>query len=65
LHDLTLAARHCDRLVVLERGRIRGDGPAADVLRESLLGEVFGVRARIGRDEGGRVDHVLALEPLP
>jgi iron complex transport system ATP-binding protein len=64
LHDLTLAARHCDRVLVLERGRVRAEGRPADALRESLLAEVFGVRARVGLGEGGAVDHVVALEPL-
>ncbi len=63
LHDLTLAARNSDRLLVLERGRIRAEGPPASALVESLLGEVFGVRARVGLDARGEVDHVLALEP--
>jgi iron complex transport system ATP-binding protein len=64
LHDLTLAARHCDRVLVLERGRIRAEGPPASALGEVLLAEVFGVRARVSLDPRGEVDHVLALEPL-
>jgi iron complex transport system ATP-binding protein len=63
LHDLTLAARTCDRLLVLERGRVRAQGPAGVALSEALLADVFHVRARIDRDGEGRIDHVLAIEP--
>ncbi|WP_371517166.1 ABC transporter ATP-binding protein [Kitasatospora sp. NBC_01300] len=45
LHDLNLAAGHCDLLYVLRAGRIVASGPPAEVLRPALLAEVFGVRA--------------------
>lgn len=41
LHDLTLAAAWSDRVVVLARGRVRADGPPADVLTADLLSEVY------------------------
>lgn len=45
LHDLNLAAAHCDVLYVIDGGRIVACGPPHDVLRPALLAEVFGVRA--------------------
>ena len=41
LHDLTLAARYCDRIVVLSQGRVAADGPPTAALTPSLLAEVF------------------------
>jgi iron complex transport system ATP-binding protein len=64
LHDLTLAARHCDRVLVLEQGRLRADAPPSEALAEELLAEVFCVRSRVHRGAQGEVDHVLALEPI-
>lgn len=64
LHDLTLASRHCDRLLVLDAGRICADGPPSSSLAESVMADVFGVRARIERDPHGAIEHVLALEPV-
>ncbi|MEX3099323.1 heme ABC transporter ATP-binding protein [Streptomyces sp. ST1015] len=45
LHDLNLAAAYCDRLYVLDAGRVVAAGTPADVLQPALLAEVFGVRA--------------------
>ncbi|WP_457030044.1 ABC transporter ATP-binding protein [Kitasatospora sp. P5_F3] len=45
LHDLNLAAAHCDLLYVIAGGRIVASGPPGEVLSAELLAEVFGVRA--------------------
>ncbi len=47
LHDLTMAARYCDRLLLLDHGRIAADGPPADVLAPDHLADVYGIRAAI------------------
>ncbi|SOB82132.1 ABC transporter ATP-binding protein [Streptomyces sp. 1331.2] len=52
LHDLNLAAGHCDLLYVLRAGRIVASGPPAEVLQPALLAEVFGVRATPVRHPG-------------
>lgn len=43
LHDLNQAARVADDVILLEAGRVRASGGAADVLRADLLSEVYGV----------------------
>ena len=43
LHDLSLAARFCDRLVVLSQGRVAADGPPAEALSRDTLHRVFGL----------------------
>lgn len=55
LHDLALAARYCDRLVLMHGGAVVADGAAADVLTAPLLREVFDVEAEIGRDDLGHL----------
>lgn len=49
LHDLNLASLFCDRIVVLEAGRIVASGRPEAVLTEDLLREVFKVEARVRR----------------
>lgn len=40
-HDLNLASRHGDRVVILHEGRIVVDGPPSEVLTEATLSEVY------------------------
>ncbi|MGH9647206.1 MAG: ABC transporter ATP-binding protein [Bryobacteraceae bacterium] len=46
-HDLNLALRFSDRVMVLEDGRIAGDGTPAEVLNPALIARVFGVHATV------------------
>ena len=43
LHDLTLASRFCDRLVLMAGGRVIGDGVPADVLTDDAAAAAYGV----------------------
>uniref|UniRef100_A0AAU3H4Y3 ABC transporter ATP-binding protein n=1 Tax=Streptomyces sp. NBC_01401 TaxID=2903854 RepID=A0AAU3H4Y3_9ACTN len=64
LHDLNLAALHCDVLHVIDGGRIVASGAPHDVLTPELLAEVFGVRAhRVPHPETGAVQ--LLFDRLP
>ncbi|MBN2631672.1 MAG: ABC transporter ATP-binding protein [Rhodobacteraceae bacterium] len=45
LHDLGLAVRHCSRLIVVEAGRIKADGPPGAVLTPDLLRDTFHISA--------------------
>jgi iron complex transport system ATP-binding protein len=47
LHDLGLAARACDRLVVLSRGRIVADAAPRAALTSEVLREVFGLQGAL------------------
>lgn len=53
LHDLTLAARTCDRLLLLHRGRLVADGSPRDVLTLARLADVYGVAAELIETDGG------------
>jgi iron complex transport system ATP-binding protein len=45
LHDLTLAARFADRVLVMDRGRIVADGTPDEALSAQRLASVFGIEA--------------------
>lgn len=47
LHDINHAAMFCDRLAVLDSGRLIAVGTPEEVLSEDLLGSVFRTRARV------------------
>jgi iron complex transport system ATP-binding protein len=63
LHDLSLAARSCDRILLLGDGRLHADGPPAEALSEDNLARLFRVRARVRTDEDGGLT-VTPLAPL-
>jgi iron complex transport system ATP-binding protein len=52
LHDLTLAARFCDRVVMLDQGCIVADGPPATALTDATLHDAFGIEAIRGMSSG-------------
>ncbi len=47
LHDLTMAARYCDRLLLVDRGMLVAEGTPAQVLTPDRLRTVYGVTGRI------------------
>ncbi len=59
IHDLALAARTCDRVVVIDGGAIVADGAPDQALTADLVAQTFGMRARIEREEDGVVVTVL------
>jgi iron complex transport system ATP-binding protein len=50
LHDLNLAARYADRLVVMSKGQIIAAGSPSQTLTEAVVGDAFGLEARIVPD---------------
>lgn len=62
IHDLSLAARFCDRLLLLSNGRIVAAGKPVEIITEENLRRHFALRARIKRDEESGAFFVLPLE---
>lgn len=48
LHDLSLAACFCDRVLVMDKGQLVADGPPGEVLTPQLLASVYKVRVQAG-----------------
>jgi iron complex transport system ATP-binding protein len=60
LHDLGLAARFCDRLLLIHRGRLVADGGPDTVLTPEYLNDCYNIRAWTGTIEGQSVVLPLA-----
>jgi iron complex transport system ATP-binding protein len=63
LHDLSLAARFCHKLVLLNAGRAIAAGAPAEVLTFAHLAAAYGIRAEYRTIDG--VATVLPLDLLP
>ena len=62
VHDLGLASRFCDRVLVMQGGRIVNDAPPAEALSPERIAAVFGVDATMIDTGDGRVP--FARRPL-
>ena len=50
LHDLNQASRYCDHLVVLDKGCVIAEGSPDEVMTETMLSNVFDLKASVFRD---------------
>ncbi|MYQ55153.1 MULTISPECIES: ABC transporter ATP-binding protein [unclassified Streptomyces] len=64
LHDLDLAVRLCDHLVILSDGAVAAAGPVLEVLTPELLAVVFGVHATTERHADGVIRITYAARPI-
>ncbi|MCL0083968.1 ABC transporter ATP-binding protein [Dehalococcoidia bacterium] len=60
LHDLNLASRFSDRLVMLKEGKVWAEGTPAEVLTPENMRQVYGIEATVYRNSGH--PHVIPLE---
>jgi len=50
LHDLNLASQYCDKLLLLDKGKIAGFGPPAEILQYDILERTFNARCLVDKD---------------
>ncbi|AZS20821.1 MULTISPECIES: ABC transporter ATP-binding protein [unclassified Caulobacter] len=55
LHDLGLAARCCDRIVVVSKGRVVADAPPREALSRGVLADVFSLDGELIETAAGPV----------
>ncbi|MEU4659920.1 ABC transporter ATP-binding protein [Streptomyces sp. NPDC023723] len=61
LHDLNLACRYADHLIAMKAGRVVAEGAPADIVTESLVREVFGLRSTVLPDPASGTPMVVPL----
>jgi iron-chelate-transporting ATPase len=57
LHDVNMAARFCDRVAALDRGKLVLDGPVRDLMTPEALARVYGLPMQVATHSG----HAFAL----
>ncbi|WP_371786154.1 ABC transporter ATP-binding protein [Streptosporangium subroseum] len=65
LHDLNMAAAFCDRICVMDAGRLVAVGPPAEVLTASLLAEVYRVDAEVSHHPRTGVPQISVVPGSP
>ncbi len=58
-HDLNIGAEYCDRLLLLDRGRLAALGAVPDVLTAANLRQVYGVTVALQRNPLSNKPHVI------
>jgi iron complex transport system ATP-binding protein len=52
LHDIALAARFCDQVVILDKGRVAAFGPPSEALQPAILRACYGIDAHLEWRDG-------------
>lgn len=50
-HDLQLAARYCDKVIVMKKGEIVSAGTAEETITEEMIRNVFHMESKVGYEE--------------
>jgi iron complex transport system ATP-binding protein len=61
MHDIALAVRWADRVIVMNHGKIVADGPTTDVITPALLRDIFGITATISSRDGRPVVEIIGM----
>jgi iron complex transport system ATP-binding protein len=64
LHDLNLAAQFCDRLLLLDEGKMKALGTPAEVLAKEMLEQVYHAEMEIITHPRKQVPQVLLTNPF-
>lgn len=64
IHDLNLAARFADRIIVLKNGKIISQGTPKEVITPTNLGEGFNILARVIEDPVAKTPVVVPIRQL-
>jgi len=62
IHDLNLAARYCDKIVMLKEGKVFAAGDARTVLSPETIRTVYGVEVVINYTNN--ISYIIPIEPL-
>ena len=55
MHDLHLASKFCNRLILLKEGKVFKDGKSKEVLQKEHIEKVYGVKVHLIQDQNGSI----------
>ena len=59
IHDLNLASRFCNRIILINDGKVVSDGAPLQVLKKDILEEVYGVKLDLDFKNGHTLIHPM------
>ncbi|XES76675.1 MAG: ABC transporter ATP-binding protein [Candidatus Bathyarchaeia archaeon] len=62
IHDLNLASRFCDKIVMMKNGKVFAAGEAQNVLSPETIRTVYGVEVMVNFD--AKFPYIIPIEPL-
>ncbi len=65
IHDLNMASQYCDRLILMDKGRIFKEGGPHEVIVEENIRSVYGLKAFIMKDPLTDKPHLIPLRKSP
>lgn len=64
IHDINIAAKYADRILLLHEGKIVSNGPPSDVLTSENIAAVFGVSSQIIPSKGNQPMRILIEDEI-
>lgn len=62
MHDLNLASRYCDKVIMMKNGSIFAAGPPGSVLVSENIATVYGIRAVVNRNDN--ITYIIPVEAI-
>ncbi|HEY9061701.1 MAG TPA: ABC transporter ATP-binding protein [Pseudobacteroides sp.] len=59
LHDLNMAAQFCDKLILMDKGKIFKEGLPHDIIKEDIVYSVYGVKAIVMKNPVTGTPHLI------
>ncbi|KNY29339.1 ABC transporter ATP-binding protein [Pseudobacteroides cellulosolvens] len=59
IHDLNIAAQFCDRLILMDKGKIFKEGIPNDIIKEDIVYSVYGVKAIVMKNPVTGTPHLI------
>jgi iron complex transport system ATP-binding protein len=64
IHDLNLACRFCDKIVMMKNGRVFAAGDVEDVMTQDNIRTVYGVNVDLMVNSANNISYIVPIEPI-
>lgn len=59
LHDLNLASQYCDKLILMDEGKIIKEGAPKEIIKKENIEKVYGIRVNVMENPINKKPHVI------